>query len=106
MWIQIHIDKLLVLRDLRPGSLVLPRLWFGIWKVFFSLPGMSILIDRQDFDRNFLNIYEGTQVEEVRICAKWVFNGTCGLNQAGEYLTWSRLLVSRDKRKKASEKKG
>lgn len=45
---------------------------------------MSIVIDRQDFDRNFLNIYEGTQVEEVRICAKWVFNGTCGLNQAGE----------------------
>lgn len=28
---------------------------------------MSIVIDRQDFDRNFLNIYEGTQVEEVRI---------------------------------------
>lgn len=45
---------------------------------------MSIVIDRQDFDRNFLNIYEGTLVEEVRICAKWVFNGTCGLNQAGE----------------------
>ena len=39
-------------------------------KGLFSLPGMSILIDRQDFDRNFLNIYEGTQVEEVRICAK------------------------------------
>ena len=36
----------------------------------FSLPRVSILIDRQDFDRNFLNIYEGTQVEEVRICAR------------------------------------
>lgn len=69
------------------------------------MPGMSIVIDRQDFDRNFLNIYEGTQVEEVRICAKWVFNGTCGLNQAGENLTWSRLPASRDKRKKATEKK-
>lgn len=57
------------------------------------------------FDRNFLNIYEGTQVEKVRICAKWVFNVTCGLNQAGENLTWSRLLASRDKRKKATEKK-
>lgn len=71
----------------------------------FSLPRVSILLDRQDFDRNF-NIYEWSQVDKIRICVKWVFNGTCGLNQAGEYLTRSRLLVSRDKRKKASEKKG
>ena len=71
----------------------------------FSLPRVSILLDRQDFDRNF-NIYEWSQVDKIRICVKWVFNGTCGLNQAGEYLTRSRLLVSRYKRKKASEKKG
>ena len=29
-----------------------------------------------------------------------------GLNQAGEKLTWSRLLASQDKRNKATEKKG
>ena len=71
----------------------------------FSLPTVSILLDCQDFDRNF-NIYEWSQVDKIRICAKWLFNGTCGLSQAGEYLTRSRFLVSRDKRKKASEKKG
>ena len=29
-----------------------------------------------------------------------------GLNQVGEKLTWSRLLASQDKSKKATEKKG
>ena len=36
-------------------------------KGLFFVARNSIVIDRQDFDRNFLNIYEGTQVEEVRI---------------------------------------
>ena len=48
----------------------------------FSLPRVSILLDRQDFDRNF-NIYEWSQVHKVRICTKWVLMGLVGWAEPG-----------------------